>query len=354
MTTNALDNTKPVREGEELNAARLCAWLRDNLPDAAGGLCVEQFPGGHSNLTYLLRVGSTEMVLRRPPFGNRVKSAHDMGREFRVLSKLHRVYAPAPRPFAYCEDESVIGAPFYLMERRRGLVVRHTRPDIALDEPTVRTMCAALIDNLAALHAIDYEAAGLADLGRPEGYAVRQIEGWAKRYFNAKTYEHAELEQVIVWLRERRPPDGGAAILHNDYKFDNVMFDPRDVSRIVGVFDWEMSTLGDPLMDLGVTLACWDEPGETGVQLGDFSLTKQPGALTRQQLADAYAARTGRDVSNAVFYYCFGLFKMAAIVQQIYWRYVNGHTRDPRFARFDETVAALGRAAARAVATNRL
>ncbi|HZS06984.1 MAG TPA: phosphotransferase family protein [Blastocatellia bacterium] len=345
-----LDSTKPVRPGEELDAPRLESWIRERLPDFTGSLAVEQFPGGHSNLTYLLRIGEQEMVLRRPPFGNRVKSAHDMGREYRVLSKLCHVYGPAPRPLAYCEDESVIGAPFYLMERRRGLVIRNTPPaGVSLDPQNIRRVCEAVVDNLADLHGIDYQAAGLGDLGHPEGYATRQVEGWTKRYFNAKTEEHPEIEQIIPWLAERIPKGSGAAVVHNDYKFDNLMFDPADLTRIVAVLDWEMCTIGDPLMDLGCTLAYWPEAGDENVLLpGGFSPTALPGAMTRGEIAARYGEKTGRDVSHLLFYYCFGLFKLAAVLQQIYWRYANGHTQDKRFAHFNQSVAILGRAAVQA------
>ncbi len=345
------DSARPVRSGEELDAARLEMWISENLPDFTGSLVIEQFPGGHSNLTYLLRVGEQELVLRRPPFGNRVKSAHDMGREYRVLSKLCRVYGPAPRPYAYCEDEAVIGAPFYLMERRRGLVIRNAPPaGVTLDPPQVRRICEAVIDNLATLHGVDYEAAGLSDLGKPEGYATRQVEGWIKRYQNAKTDEHPEIERIMPWFTERIPTESGAAVVHNDYKFDNLMLDPQDPTRIVAVFDWEMCTIGDPLMDLGNTLAYWVEANdEHPLHPGAFSVTKLEGAMTRREIAARYGEQTGRDVSHLLFYYCFGLFRLAVILQQIYWRYANGHTHDERFAHFNQSVAMLGKSAASAI-----
>lgn len=354
--SHSSDITSPVRPGEELDASRLESWLKENFADLTGSLLIEQFPGGHSNLTYLLRMGEQELVLRRPPFGNRVRSAHDMGREYRVLSKLCDVYAPAPRPLGYCEDEAIIGAPFYVMERRRGLVIRNAPPEgITLDPPLVRRICESFIDNLIALHAIDYEAAGLGDLGKPAGYTERQVAGWIKRYHNAKTDEHAEIEQIMPWFRQHIPPDSGASIVHNDYKFDNLMLDPADPTRIVAVLDWEMSTLGDPLMDLGNTLAYWNEAqDETPLHPGAFSPTKLPGALTRRELAARYGAVTGRDVSQMLYYYCFGLFRLAVILQQIYWRYVNGYTHDQRFAHFNQSVALLGKSAARAIAADHI
>ncbi len=346
-----IDTTKPIRAGEELKAESLEAYLLEHLPGARGPLTVEQFPGGSSNLTYLIRLGELELVLRRPPFGNRVKSAHDMGREYRVLSKLHTVYGPAPRPVIYCEDESVIGAPFYCMERRRGVILRRSLPaGFTLDPPTVARLNRAFIDNLVALHKIDYEAAGLADLGKPAGYVRRQVEGWNKRYLAAKTDEVREMELLMGWFPERMPPEAAASLVHNDYKFDNIMLDPHDLTKIVAVLDWEMCTLGDPMMDFGTVLAYWVEARDAGpLQVHAFGPTRLPGSMTRRELTDYYAERSGFDTSNALFYYAFGLFKVAVIVQQIYYRYVQGFTKDERFAQLNRQVAALSEEAYRAV-----
>ncbi len=351
-----LDETQPVRKGEELDVRRLGAYLREHLPGASEPLIieVEQFPHGHSNLTYLLRWNGREAVLRRPPFGNRVKTAHDMGREYRVLSRLYKVYAAAPRPLAYCEDETILGAPFYLMERKRGVILRQTLPPgLNLDPETVRHLCESFIDNLACLHRIDYQAAGLGDLGHPDGYIRRQVEGWIKRYGNAQTEEVPHLDQIMGWLTERIPKESGAALIHNDYKYDNLVLDPQDLPRIVAVLDWEMCTLGDPLMDLGTTLAYWAQADDSDrLELkgaGGPGPTTLPGSLTRRELAERYSEKTGLDVSNLLFYYCFGLFKIAVIVQQIYYRYVKGYTRDERFANLHERVALLIQIATRAV-----
>jgi aminoglycoside phosphotransferase (APT) family kinase protein len=341
-------DTTAVRPGEDLPVAALEAYLAAHLPDAAGPLAVEQFPHGHSNLTYLLRAGDREFVLRRPPFGNQVKTAHNMGREYRVLSKLSAVYPPAPRPYVYCDDEGVIGAPFYVMERRRGVILRGA--DAALDPPTARRLGEALTDNLALLHSLDYKAAGLADLGKPEGYVARQVTGWVNRYVNARTDDHPEVERVARWLADSMPTESGAALIHNDYKYDNLILDPADPTRIVAVLDWEMATVGDPLMDLGTTLGYWVEPGDPeAMHATAAGPTAVPGSLTRRELAARYSERTGRDVSGVLFYYCFGLYKIAVIVQQIYARYVRGHTRDERFARLNDWVATLGRQAALAL-----
>jgi aminoglycoside phosphotransferase (APT) family kinase protein len=350
-----LDHTRPVRPGEELDLARLEPYLRQHFPDAAGPLAVEQFPHGHSNLTYLLRLGPRELVLRRPPFGNQVKSAHDMGREYRVLSKLHTVYPLAPRPYVSCEDESILGAPFYIMERRHGIILRKTPPPgLPLDAGTVRRLCEAFLDNLALLHTLDYQAAGLGDLGKPDGYVERQVAGWTKRYRNAQTDDLPALERIASWLAANRPREAGAALVHNDYKYDNLLLDPGDLARIVAVFDWEMATVGDPLMDLGTTLGYWVEAGDPETfQAFVFGPTALPGSLTRRELVERYAAKTGHDVSNMLFYYCFGLFKIAVIVQQIYARYVRGYTQDERFAALPDKIAGLSEAAVRVMETGR-
>ncbi len=345
------DDTQPVRPGEELDLGRLEPYLRRQFPEMLGPLTVEQFPHGHSNLTYLLRLGSRELVLRRPPFGNPVKTAHDMGREFRVLSQLCKVYPLAPQPYFYCEDESILGAPFYVMERRHGIILRRTLPPgLSLDPATVRRLCTSLIDNLALLHTLDYKAAGLGELGKPAGYVERQVSGWTKRYRDAQTDDLPALDRIAQWLAENRPMERGAALVHNDYKYDNLLLDPHDLTRIVAVFDWEMATLGDPLMDLGTTLGYWIEIGDPEMfQAFAFGPTALPGSLTRQELVERYAERTGYDVSNMLFHYCFGLFKIAVIVQQIYARYVRGATQDERFATLLEKVIALSQAAVRAV-----
>jgi len=347
-------DTAPLRPGEELPVASLEVYLAGHLPGAAGPLAVEQFPHGHSNLTYLLRRGDQEFVLRRPPFGNQVKTAHDMGREFRVLSKLSAVYPPAPRPLLYCEDTGVLGAPFYVMERRRGVVLRRADPGRDIDPPTARRLSTALIDNLALLHGLDYTAAGLADLGKPEGYVTRQVTGWITRFANARTDPLPEMDQVAQWLSDHTPAESGAALIHNDYKYDNLLLDPDDLTRVVAVLDWEMATVGDPLMDLGTTLGYWVEAGDPdGMRAGAFGPTALPGSLTRRELVARYAERTGRDVSGVLFHYCFGLYKIAVIVQQIYARFVRGHTRDARFARLNGRVAALSRQALHALETGR-
>jgi aminoglycoside phosphotransferase (APT) family kinase protein len=351
-----LDAAAPVRPGEELTPRRLEAYLRMYLPRSPGVLTVEQFPHGHSNLTYLLRLGTTEWVLRRPPFGNQVKTAHDMGREYRVLSHLCKVFPPAPRPLVYCEDESIVGAPFYIMQRRPGIILRKTLPaGLTIEPATVRNLGLALVDNLALLHSIDYQGIGLGDLGKPEGYVARQVKGWIDRYAQARTDDVPAMERIARWLPEHEPKEAGAALVHNDYKYDNLVLDPQDLTHIVAVLDWEMATVGDPLMDLGTTLGYWIEAADPApLQQAAMGPTHLPGSLTRRELVGRYSTATGRDVPNAVFYYCFGLFKIAVIIQQIYARFVRGHTRDARFGSLNALVAVLSEQADRAVNLNKI
>lgn len=334
--TNYTDQTKPVREGEELDTSRLEDFIKQNVPDVSAPLVIEQFPSGHSNLTYLVRADKNEYVLRRPPFGaEHIKSGHDMSREYRILSKLHRVYPPAPRPLVYCDDTTILGAPFYLMNRIKGIILRKDPPkELPILPDTARKLCENFIDNLAALHAIDYKAAGLEELGKPEGYVRRQVEGWTKRYTDSQTDKIADMETIIAWLAERIPNESGACIIHNDYKYDNIVLDENDITKITGVLDWEMATVGCPLMDLGCTLAYWinhDDPEDK--QLMRMYPTNLPGSMTRKELAARYGEKTGLDVSNMLFYYCYALFKVAVIAQQIYFRYAKGFTKDARFAK---------------------
>jgi aminoglycoside phosphotransferase (APT) family kinase protein len=351
-----LDTTAPVRQGEDLPLGRLEAYLKQHVPDASGPISVEQFPNGYSNLTYLVCLGATELVLRRPPLVNRVKSAHDMGREYRALSRLSPVYPPAPRPYFYCEDESVLGVPFYVMERRRGVVLRKALPPgLTIDPDSARSLSTALIDQLALLHSLDLRAGGLADLGKPEGYVARQVTGWANRYDQARTDDLPALERVAGWLLAKVPPESGAAFIHNDYKYDNLLLSPDDLTRVVAVLDWEMATVGDPLMDLGTTLGYWVESNDPApLRQSAMGPTMLPGSLTRRQLVERYQEKTGRDVPDPVYYYVFGLFKIAVIVQQIYARYAAGQTQDARFARLNEQVRVLGEQADRALEAGRV
>jgi aminoglycoside phosphotransferase (APT) family kinase protein len=335
--TDIIDGARAVRPGEELDIERLRAHLEAHLPGMAPGVPieVEQFPGGHSNLTYLLRAGDREYVLRRPPHGSRVQTAHDMGREHRVLSHLAPVYPRAPRPLLFCDDPAVLGSPFYIMERVRGVILRRDPPPgLNIDPATATRLSQVLVDTLAELHAVDYEAAGLGDFGKPAGYVARQVTGWTTRYVGAQTDDLPVVDQVARWLADHMPPDGAPALIHNDLKLDNLVLDPGDITRVLGILDWEMSTVGDPLMDLGTTLCYWVEPGDPPLlQHIRFGPSTLPGMLTRAGLAERYAERSGRSIDHIVFYYCFGLFKTAVVAQQIYYRFQQGLTRDERFAR---------------------
>jgi len=341
------DQTTAVRPGEELDLAKLEPFLRHHFPGEAGPPIVRQYPSGHSNLTYSLAFGSREMVLRRPPFGSKVKTAHDMGREYRVLSKLHAHYSPAPQVLVLCDDESVLGAPFYLMEPIHGVILRRdVPPDLDFSPELARRVCESFLDNLALLHGLDYNSMDLGDLGRPQGYLERQVRGWIGRYHGSKTHDIPEVETISNWIQQHMPSSGAAALIHNDYKYDNVVLDSDDLTRIIGVLDWEMCTIGDPLTDLGSALAYWaDRSDPPEILETRWGPTSYPGSLTRAQLVQRYAQKTGRDVSDMAFYLVFARFKIAVIVQQIYYRYHQGLTHDERFATMPQRITLLLRAA---------
>jgi aminoglycoside phosphotransferase (APT) family kinase protein len=340
------DQAGLVRAGEELDLARLQPFLLEHFGLSAP-VSVEQFPSGHSNLTYLVRVGNREIVLRRPPFGSKVRSAHDMAREYRVLSKLHTAYPVAPKALLYCDDLSILNAPFYLMEPIHGIIIRRELPPgLPFPPETARRLSEAFVDNLARLHGLDYAAIGLSNLGKPQGYLERQVKGWIERYHNSKTHGLPEVERISTWLIERIPTSHEIALIHNDYKYDNVVLDPDDTTKIVGVLDWEMCTLGDPLTDLGTALAYWADPQDPEeFQEIRSAPTTLPGTLTRAQLVECYASTTGRDPGDMTFYLTFARFKVAVIIQQIYYRYAQGLTQDARFAAMPERIHTLLRAA---------
>jgi aminoglycoside phosphotransferase (APT) family kinase protein len=352
-----LDEPGAPREDERLDPERLGPFLAGALPGSAGPVEVLQFREGHSNLTYLVRAGGREAVLRRAPLGASVRTAHDMRREFTILSALEGVYPLAPRPIAFCDDESVIGARFYLMERVHGVVLRNGAPPpgAELRPELLHGLSTALVDRLADLHAVDLERTGLATLGRPEGYVARQVKGWTERYLAAKTEPVPDIDDVAAWLSAHLPGEGGAALVHNDYKYDNLVLDPSDLTRIVAVLDWEMATIGDPLMDLGTTLGYWIDPDDPDeFRALPFGPTALPGSLSRVEVVDRYADRTGRAARLVLFHYVFALFKIAVIAQQIYRRFVEGKTRDPRFGVLIHGVRLLGAQAARALDRGRI
>jgi aminoglycoside phosphotransferase (APT) family kinase protein len=284
--SDLLDHPAEIRPGEELNLAAIELFLRRHFPDEPGNFQVLQFPSGHSNLTYSVKLGEREFILRRPPFGSKVKSAHDMGREFRVLSKLHSAYAPAPEVLFFCDDNSILGAPFYLMKPIRGIILRRQVPAVLdFSELKARRLSEAFIENLIRLHRVDYAAIGLSDLGRAEGYLERQVRGWTERYQASKTHDYPEVEKITAWMRENMPPTNSASLIHNDYKYDNVVLDPSDITKIVGVLDWEMCTIGDSLADLGTTLAYWiDATDPEEAQQARWGPTNDPGSFTREEV----------------------------------------------------------------------
>jgi aminoglycoside phosphotransferase (APT) family kinase protein len=355
----ATDRAQDVRPGEELDAESLLTFLVERLefPDDVE-LQIRQFRSGHSNLTYLLEPGEERsLVLRRPPFGAEdIERGHDMSREWRVLSALEGHFEAIPSPIAFCEDTSVIGAPFYLMERVEGAILRGPRPSgIEWSEERAGALSETFVETLVSLHDVDLEASGLEDFGRPEGYVERQIEGWTARYRKAQTDEIESIDEAAAWLADHMPADSSAALIHNDFKYDNLVFDPDDLGHVRAILDWEMATVGDPLMDLGTSLAYWVEASDSEtVRALQFGPTSLPGSLDREGVARRYAELSGRDISEVLFYYVYGLFKVAVIGQQIYYRFEKGYTDDERFAMLIHAVRALGDQARRAIGSGRI
>src|SRR3990172_9186151 len=335
-------------------------YLRGHLPEFLPAkpldntpIRISQFPGGHSNLTYLVQLGGHEFVLRRPPLGPVAPTAHDMPREFRLLPAIHPFFPLAPRPHLLCEDAAVIGAPFYLMERRFGLIIREVIPkQIGVDLTVRRQVSEAVIDTLAALHSVDIYSTHLVALGKPEGFVTRQVQGWTRRWEQAKTDEVPELYEVSRRLAARIPaePDKHTAIsatlLRNDFKLDNIILDPTSPTRVVGVLDWEMSAIGDPLIDVGLLLCYWPEKDDPEARRNFLSpVTTEPGWMTRRELAERYSEKTGRDLSEIAFYETLALFKVVVAIQQMYFRYVQGQTHDDRFRELDQLVQSTAQAA---------
>lgn len=326
------------RLDEVLALTRLEPYLREHLPITKGDFVLRQFRGGHANLTYLVRFGATEYVLRRPPLGRLAPGSHDMGREFRVLSKLHRHFSLAPQSFLFCDDENIIGAPFQVMERRNGIVIRNRMPALAADGPALRRRIGEMmVDVLAALHGVDRAAVGLADLGHPEGFVARQLQGWSGRWRAAAHEDNAEMAKLIAWLERRLPETRYVSILHNDYKLDNMIVDADDPATPVAVLDWDMCTSGDALMDLGYLLNQWVEPEDDPAWIEWAAMpTWQPGFARRDDIIELYCQRSGFDVDDIEWYYAFSVMKFAVIIQQIYIRYHRGQTRDTRFEHYDQ------------------
>ena len=330
--------TIDVRNDERFDERRVAEYLRDRLPGADAPMTVRQFGGGHANLTYLVRFGegegAVEYVLRRPPLGPVAPGSHDMAREYRALSKLWRGFDKAPRAFLLCEDESLIGASFFVMERRHGVVVRGVIPPGfggGKDERANRKLSNLVIDVLVEFHAVDPEPIGLGGIGKPEGFLARQVNGWAARYERARTTDLTIAEEVRTWLLDHLPTSPPATLLHNDWRLDNMAVAEDDPGRCVAVYDWDMCTLGDPLCDLGTVLGVWNDPADR-VQGATAMPTQVPGFMSRSEAAARYGERSGRDLSTLDYYIVFGSFKMAVVLQQIYFRFAKGQTHDPRFA----------------------
>ena len=342
-----------VRPDEVLDLTRLEPWLRTNLSRTGGPLTVRQFAGGHANLTYLVRFGETDYVLRRPPLGPIPPTSHGMTREHRVLARLGEVFPLAPTSFALCQDRSVMEVDFHVMERRQGLVIRSSLPPDLKDEPsTVRRLSEMIVDTLADLHTIDPGRIGLGDLGRPDGFVDRQLAGWATRWHAANTQECPTVDRLIRWLHDQRPTSPVTSLLHNDYKLDNILLDPSQPATATAVLDWDMCTRGDPLVDLGYLLNVWIERGDPSEWRKNTAMPSyEEGFMTRSDVVERYAKRTGFDVGGALWYYAFGVFKLMVILQQIYVRYLRGQTKDPRFADLGRRVQGL--ADKGAVITNR-
>jgi aminoglycoside phosphotransferase (APT) family kinase protein len=330
--------TIDVRADERFDESRVAEYLRDALPGGDRPMQVRQFGGGHANLTYLLRFGegddAREYVLRRPPLGPVAPGSHDMKREYRALSKLWKGFPKAPRAYVLCEDESVIGAPFFVMERRHGIVVRGVIPEVfggGRDEAANRALSRVVVDVLAEFHAVDPGPIGLGDIGRPEGFLQRQVDGWSGRFERARTEEVPIAEEVRRWLLDNLPESPAPTLLHNDWRLDNMAVAEDDPSRCVAVYDWDMCTLGDPLCDLGTVLGVWDDPEDRSTA-GAAMPTHAPGFMGRKEAAARYGEVSGRDLSTVDYYVVFGTFKMAVVLQQIYFRFAKGQTRDERFA----------------------
>lgn len=342
---HTIQDTIPVREGEELDSEKLTHFLRETISGLPEGkLNIRQFGAGHSNLTYALEIGDWEAVLRRPPLGPIAPKAHDMKREFTILSALHPVFPTAPKPIAFSDDLSITGSPFFIMERRHGIVLDTEFP-AGTEEPEKlgKQLSEMMVDKLVELHAIDYTNTALAGMVKPDGFLERQVHGWIGRYEKAKTSKLAEVEKLTSWLKEHIPESPEPTIIHYDYKLNNAMFS-RDYAEMTGLFDWEMTTVGDPLADVGAAMSYWmqaDDPEMLLNALGKPPLTVQKGFFTRDEFIARYAEKSGRDLSEIHYYTTFAYFKLAVICQQIFYRYDQGQTKDPRFKHMDKFVYSL-------------
>lgn len=338
-------DTIPVRQEEKICEERLLEFLQNHFSFSHEKFKIRQFGAGHSNLTYELKSENWEAVLRRPPHGPVAPKAHDMEREHAILQDLHFLYPLAPKPFLFSKDESIIGSPFYIMERKRGFVYDTSFPKgIEVDELLCKTISESMVDALVTLHEVDYRGTRLQEISQPKGFLERQVHGWIGRYVRAKTDDVVGIEELTTWLATNIPTSNNLSNIHYDYKLNNAMFSFDEPSDMIGLFDWEMSTIGDPLADVGAALSYWiqaDDPELLKLGLGNQSITVTDGFFTRKEFIERYAKKSGRDVSNIHYYITFACFKLAVICQQIYYRYKHGQTNDTRFANFHLFVATL-------------
>lgn len=343
-----------VRKGEELNEVLLKKYLLQNelISSVESELSVQQFTHGYSNLTYLLEIENKEFVLRKPPIGA-IKRGHDMSREFKVQNGVRKLFSKVPKMVAFTDDECILGSDFYIMQKVEGIILNYKeakKRDISVLE--YKTIANSWLETIVELHTLDYKVIGLGDLGKPEGYVERQVSNWGKQYFNAKTDHYPEVEMVMKWMNENQPKEYNHCLIHNDYKYDNVVFKDDSWQEIAAVLDWEMATIGDPLMDLGTSLGYWTVASDPDfVKQGIPSPTIFEGNPSRSEIAEMYAQKSGRNVDHLVFYYAFGLFKIAVIAQQIYYRYKKGFTKDPRFANLNAAAELCCKLALKAIKT---
>lgn len=336
MADPNLDRAGRVRSGEEIDPGSVADFLRKYRPELKGMPTVRQFKGGASNLTYQLDFGEQSFILRRPPFGKKAKGAHDMQREYAVMRQLRPYYPYVPQMIAHCADEELMGSEFYIMEKLTGIIPRANLPkSLQLNKKEVRQLCLAAIDKLVELHTVDYQAAGFAPYYKGPGYVERQVRGWSRRYQQARTPDVPDFQYIMDWLLAEMPADLPPCIIHNDFRFDNLVYSAADTSKIIGVLDWEMATVGDPLMDVGGSLAYWIEAQDPYCwRLLRRQPTHLPGMLSRDDFLDYYLDKRNLVVGNRKFYYIFGLFRLAVIIQQIYYRYYHNQTRNPQFKVF--------------------
>lgn len=343
MMNNTTDKPKQVRKEDALDKHKLSVYLSKHLENFKinDEISIQQYSGGASNLTYLLQCNNQQVILRTSPKGVNIKGAHDMGREYKVLNLIDGHFAYSPKALLFCEDENIIGRPFYLMQKIEGIIPRNTFP-VPVSPKQTQDICKDLIDVHIALHEIDLDKTGLVKLGKAEGYIQRQITGWNQRYKNARLEDSLPANELMQWLAENQPKDTQTSLIHNDYKFDNVVLSSHAPHKIIAVLDWEMTTIGSPLMDLGCSLAYWIEKTDPpAMQAIRMMPTNIQGMMTRQEIVDYYGQQRNLDMSNFNYFYTFGLFRLAVIVQQIYKRYAQGKTNNPAFKHFGEIAKVL-------------